>query len=185
MICDGWWSEARALPSPNFNARPGVPIDMLVVHSISLPPACFGTGNVQQFFQNQLDCSAHPYFDEIRDMRVSAHVFIDRDGCPYQFVSFEDRAWHAGASEFDGRSNCNDFAIGVELEGCDDVAYTEPQYDCLVALTHTLMQTYPALSMNRVVGHSDIAPGRKTDPGPAFDWARYKTQLNQLIEGAR
>ncbi len=184
MISDGWWSEARALPSPNFNLRPDVSIDMLVVHNISLPPAEFGAGNVQAFFQNQLDCSAHPYFDEIRDMRVSAHVFIDRQGEAYQFVSFADRAWHAGDSSFDGRVNCNDFSIGVELEGCDDVPYTDEQYTSLVKLTQALMQAYPCIVADRIVGHSDIAPGRKTDPGDAFDWQRYFAQLTPCTEGA-
>ena len=177
--CSGGWLEVAArCPSPNCNPRPEPgDISLLVIHNISLPPGQYGTGCVQQFFCNRLDCDAHPYFDEIRDMEVSSHLLIERDGSLTQFVSFEERAWHAGVSEFCGRDNCNDFSIGIELEGCDTEAYTDAQYKSLTAVTGEIMRTYPAITRDRITGHSDIAPGRKTDPGPAFDWERFLTML--------
>lgn len=183
MIENGWWTQAKALPSPNYDLRPDVDIDTLVIHNISLPPRQYGTGEVQRFFQNQLDYSAHPYFESIRDLRVSAHMFIERSGDATQFVSFNDRAWHAGKSAMAGRTACNDFSIGIELEGCDDQAYEDAQYACLVELTQALMSAYPSTTLDRIVGHCDISPGRKTDPGEAFDWKRYKTILTTSLLG--
>ena len=178
----GWLEGAARCPSPNCNARPDPSdISLLVIHNISLPPGEYGTGCVQEFFCNELDCDAHPYFDEIRGMEVSSHLLIERDGSLTQFVSFDQRAWHAGVSEFCGRDNCNDFSIGIELEGCDTEAYTDAQYSSLTAVTGELMRTYPAITRDRITGHSNIAPGRKTDPGPAFDWGRFLAMLDDEV----
>lgn len=178
----GWLKRAAQSPSPNCNNRPaGEEVSLLVIHNISLPPGEYGTGCVQQFFCNALDCDAHPYFDEIRGMEVSSHLLIERDGAVTQFVSLADRAWHAGVSSFEGRENCNDFSIGIELEGCDTEAYTDAQYAALAAITGELMRAYPAITRDRITGHSDIAPGRKTDPGPAFDWAHFRVLLDREI----
>ncbi|WDY57240.1 1,6-anhydro-N-acetylmuramyl-L-alanine amidase AmpD [Pseudomonas sp. PSKL.D1] len=174
----GWFHGITHCPSPNFNARPeGEAISLLVIHNISLPPACFGTGKVQAFFQNCLDPAEHPYFDGIKHLTVSAHLFVERDGAVTQFVSLLDRAWHAGVSLFDGREGCNDFSIGIELEGTDDQPYTDAQYEALRQLTRQIRQAWPAIDCSRIQGHSDIAPGRKTDPGPAFDWPRYRKDV--------
>lgn len=170
----GWWSGAQFVPSPNFDGRPSqVEVNLLVLHNISLPPGQFGTGAVAQFFLNKLDVSAHPYFVEIEKLTVSAHFLIERDGQIIQFVSCDERAWHAGASEFFGRSRCNDFSIGIELEGVDDAPFSDIQYNALVLLIHKLCERYP---ITAIAGHSDIAPGRKTDPGPCFDWKRVVCQ---------
>lgn len=164
---------ADYIASPNCDERPsGADLSLLVIHNISLPPSEFGGGYVKDLFQNTLDPSIHPYFDEIKDMEVSSHLFIDRDGKLTQFVPFNMRAWHAGKSCFEGRERCNDFSIGIELEGADDIDYTDAQYRVLRAVVLCLQMTYPGLSSNQIVGHCDIAPGRKTDPGPAFDWNR-------------
>lgn len=152
-------------------------MSLLVIHNISLPPGQFGGAAICDFFTNCLNPEAHPYFREIADLRVSAHLLIRRDGEIVQFVSFQDRAWHAGQSCFDGAENCNDFSLGIELEGCDDTPYTEQQYQCLTALVRLLLAHYPGLSKQRIVGHSDIAPGRKTDPGTCFDWRRLSAAL--------
>ncbi|BAN46700.1 1,6-anhydro-N-acetylmuramyl-L-alanine amidase AmpD [Metapseudomonas resinovorans] len=173
----GWCQGISHCPSPNFNCRPQDEVSLLVIHNISLPPAEFGTGKVQEFFQNRLDPAEHPYFEGIRDLRVSAHFLIERDGAVTQFVSCNERAWHAGLSLFEGRENCNDFSLGIELEGTDDQAFTEPQYAALIALVEQLRRAYPAITPQRICGHSDIAPGRKTDPGPAFDWTRLRAAL--------
>jgi AmpD protein len=173
----GWCQGVHSCPSPNFNARPTDEISLLVIHNISLPPAQFATGKVQEFFQNRLDVTEHSYFEGIADLRVSAHFLIERDGAVTQFVSCFERAWHAGVSCFEGRETCNDFSIGIELEGTDDLPFTDAQYEALTALTVQLQRTFPAITAQRICGHSDIAPGRKTDPGPAFDWARYRTAL--------
>lgn len=181
-IQDGWLTSARRCPSPNYNDRPpGEAISLLVVHNISLPPGQFGTGCVEDFFCNQLDINRDPYFEQIRDLRVSAHLFITREGELVQFVPLDRRAWHAGASEFDGRTECNDFSIGIELEGCDDLPYTEHQYRRLAEVARLLLSRYPALTPERITGHSDIAPGRKTDPGPAFDWHYFRSQLSERL----
>ena len=167
---DGWIDGARRIDSPNQDTRPAqTTISMIVVHAISLPPAHFGSDDIVRLFTNTLDPAAHPYFSQISALRVSAHFLIRRDGELIQFVACEKRAWHAGASSWQGRERCNDFSIGVELEGCDDQPFEDLQYRQLVALLVALRKRYP---IEVVVGHSDIAPGRKTDPGPCFDWLR-------------
>ncbi len=164
---------ARQIASPNFDARPaGADIDLLIVHGISLPPGEFGTGAIEALFTNELDFSLHPYYEEIRGLTVSSHLLIDREGALTQFVSFNDRAWHAGESRFRGRTRCNDFAIGIELEGTDTDPYSAPQYAALAAVTAALIAAYPGIGTRTIAGHSDVSPGRKTDPGPAFDWQR-------------
>ncbi|HSS71763.1 MAG TPA: 1,6-anhydro-N-acetylmuramyl-L-alanine amidase AmpD [Casimicrobiaceae bacterium] len=163
---------ARQVPSPNCDDRPpGAGISLLVVHNISLPPGHFGGDTIERFFTNELDPAAHPYFATIAGQCVSAHFLIRRDGRLIQFVPCERRAWHAGESRWRGRERCNDFSIGVELEGTDDLPYEAAQYAMLVRLTRGLRQRYP---IGDFAGHSDIAPGRKTDPGPGFDWARFR-----------
>ncbi|TSA21770.1 MAG: 1,6-anhydro-N-acetylmuramyl-L-alanine amidase AmpD [Betaproteobacteria bacterium] len=167
----GWCVAARRVPSPNQDARPqGESPSLLVIHNISLPPGEFGGPGVEALFTNTLDPSAHPYFAEIRGRQVSAHFFIRRTGALIQFVPCRQRAWHAGVSSWQGRERCNDFSLGVELEGTDDLPFTDAQYATLNALWVALRAAYPALTA--IVGHSDIAPGRKTDPGPCFDWGR-------------
>lgn len=178
----GWFTDLRHCPSPNFNARPTGEISLLVIHNISLPPGQFGTGKVQQFFQNCLAGDEHPYFAEICQMQVSAHFLIERDGAITQFVSCLERAWHAGVSSFAGRDNCNDFSLGIELEGTDEQPYSDEQYAALSALVACLRTAWPAITPQRVCGHSDIAPGRKTDPGPAFEWQRLRASL--VTQGA-
>ena len=174
-IENGWLEGVRRSPSPNFNQRPdGCDIDLLVIHNISLPPGEFGGPWIDDLFHNRLDPDAHPYFAEIHALEVSAHALIRRDGSIVQYVSFDKRAWHAGQSVFDGCENCNDYAIGIELEGTDELPFTDAQYQALAELTQSIRETYPAITAERIAGHSDIAPGRKTDPGPAFDWRRYR-----------
>ncbi|MEM7612251.1 MAG: 1,6-anhydro-N-acetylmuramyl-L-alanine amidase AmpD [Pseudomonadota bacterium] len=172
----GLIAPARQCASPNHDERPvDAQLELIVVHSISLPPNQFGGGNIEAFFCNQLDPGAHPYFRGIEGLRVSAHLVIGRDGHLTQFVPFHRRAWHAGASSFEGRDRCNDFSIGIELEGADDIPYESDQYASLNAVLAALRATYPSLGAAPVVGHADIAPGRKTDPGAAFDWSRVAT----------
>ena len=167
---DGRIAEARFVHSPNQDERPpGTSVDLLVIHAISLPPGEFGGGAIEALFTNRLDSAAHPYFREIAALRVSAHFLIRRDGQLLQFVACDRRAWHAGVSCWRGRERCNDFSIGVELEGCDDQPFEDIQYEKLRTLIPVLRQRYP---LSDVVGHSDVAPGRKTDPGPCFDWSR-------------
>lgn len=175
----GWCDDVRHCPSPNFNERPAAEISLLVIHNISLPPGQFGTGRVQQFFQNQLLVDEHPYFASIAELKVSAHFLIERDGAITQFVPTLGRAWHAGVSRFDGREGCNDFSLGIELEGTDELPFSDAQYQSLNALVGELRRHYPAISPERICGHSDIAPGRKTDPGPCFDWARLRAALDE------
>jgi N-acetyl-anhydromuramoyl-L-alanine amidase len=173
----GLLHDVRQIASPNCDARPvGVATDLIVVHGISLPPGEFGGPWIDRLFTNTLPVDAHPYFAEVAHLRVSSHVVIKRDGAITQYVKFTERAWHAGKSSFDGREACNDFSIGIELEGTDTVAYENSQYHALGLIVAALCMAYPRLSTDRVVGHSDIAPGRKTDPGPAFDWP-YARQL--------
>jgi N-acetyl-anhydromuramoyl-L-alanine amidase len=176
-----WWPEAWRCPSPNRDARPdGVDPELIVVHAISLPPCEFGGPFIAQLFCNTLDPGAHPYFAEIADLRVSAHVVIGRDGCTTQFVPFDERAWHAGASRWRGRDRCNDFSIGIELEGCDERPFTDAQYATLVRLIRWLRARFPRLADEAAIaGHSDIAPGRKTDPGPRFDWGYLAARLQE------
>ena len=172
----GWVSQARHLPSPNQDARPaGARIELLLIHNISLPPDEFGTGDVERLFTNRLDFDAHPYFATLRALRVSAHFLIARDGALTQFVGCAQRAWHAGESVFEGRPRCNDFSLGIELEGTDTRAYTDAQYDVLARLARALFAAYP---LRAVRGHSDVSAPRKTDPGAAFDWLRFARALN-------
>lgn len=165
-------------PSPHHDDRPaGAPIDMIVVHGISLPPGQFGTSAVADFFAGKLEISQHPYFATINHLRVSSHLFIRRTGEIIQFVPFHKRAWHAGESFYQGKSHCNDFSIGIELEGTDEVPYESAQYQQLCVVIDSLRCAYPAITHDRIVGHSDIAPGRKTDPGPIFDWNYIKRNV--------
>ncbi len=162
---------ARYLPSPNWDERPSATaIELIVIHAISLPPGEFGGPGVIELFTNRLDPKQHPYYEGIKDLRVSAHFFVRRDGEVIQFVSCARRAWHAGVSRWRGRERCNDFSIGIELEGCDDQIFSDAQYRQLARLTRGLREAYP---VQEIVGHSDIAPGRKTDPGRSFDWPRF------------
>jgi AmpD protein len=171
----GLLAGARQVLSPHFDERPsGCIPQLIVVHGISLPPGDFGGPWIDRLFTGNLPADAHPYFREIAGQRVSAHVLIRRDGEAVQYVPFGERAWHAGVSEYQGRKACNDFSVGIELEGSDERPYEEPQYAELAALIQALLATYPSLSRERIVGHSDIAPGRKTDPGPIFDWERLR-----------
>lgn len=180
-IENGWLAGVTHCPSPNHDARPeSTGIDLLVIHGISLPPGEFGGPYIADLFCNRLDADAHPYFAGIVGLRVSSHVLVRRDGQIIQFVGFDRRAWHAGKSCFDGRQRCNDFAIGVELEGTDDTAYAPAQYATLAGLVDCLRYHYPLITPDRITGHSDIAPGRKTDPGPAFDWDKLRRLLGQL-----
>ncbi|WP_407409650.1 1,6-anhydro-N-acetylmuramyl-L-alanine amidase AmpD [Acinetobacter sp.] len=168
---------ARQVPSPNYNQRPqGTEIQLLVIHNISLPPSQFGGGYIEKFFQNQLDWNEHPYFQTIEGMQVSAHLLILRTGEVLQFVNFNERAWHAGRSSYLGKAECNDFSIGIELEGSDDLPFSDLQYQALSQVTHALRQAYPKIS-SHIAGHSDIAPQRKTDPGPYFQWQKFRDLL--------
>lgn len=177
-IVNGRLQSARFIASPFFDTRPtNSQISLLVIHNISLPPNRFGGGYIDQLFTGTLNPHEHAYFAQIHQMRVSAHNLISRDGSITQYVSYLDRAWHAGVSSFQGQDKCNDFSIGVEMEGGDLIPYTDQQYDALVYLTQQITQAYPAINMSRIVGHNDIAPGRKTDPGVAFNWARFRTEL--------
>jgi len=169
----------KFVASPNCDSREaGVLPELIVVHGISLPPNQFGGEAINQLFTNQLDPKADPYFEKIKEMKVSAHALIRRDGEVIQYVPFHDRAWHAGLSEFNGRSRCNDFSIGIEMEGSDQTCYTAYQYAALAQLVKSLWVAYPSLKRHQVVGHNEIAPGRKTDPGPYFQW----DALNRLLE---
>ncbi len=174
----GLMDGARQVASPNHDARPqDMDIALIVVHGISLPPGEFGGPWIDMLFTNALPTDRHPYFAEVAGLKVSSHLLIRRDGEVVQYVSFRERAWHAGQSDYQGRARCNDFSIGIELEGADDVAYEHAQYRALTDVTDVLCAAYPTLSPERVVGHSDIAPGRKTDPGSAFDWPRLRAML--------
>jgi AmpD protein len=169
----GLLTGVKQLPSPNCDARPaGIHADLIVIHAISLPPDEYGNKYIDDLFCGCLDKNAHPYFEEIAHLRVSSHVLIERDGSVTQYVPFHCRAWHAGISSYQGKEACNDFSIGIELEGCDKDNFSDKQYSVLNQLISALCQSYSSLSWKRVTGHSDIAPGRKTDPGPCFDWAR-------------
>ena len=177
-IKDGWLVNERRVLSPHFDQRPEPQdISLLIIHYISLPPEQFGGGYIDDFFQGKLDPQAHPYFKEISPLRVSAHCLIERTGRITQYVNFADRAWHAGLSCFDGRDKCNDFAIGIELEGSNEQPFTDAQYLALQALTQEIMRTYPHITKERIVGHCDVSPGRKIDPGQYFDWQRYLQKI--------
>jgi len=169
--------KVEKVPSPNCSSRQDHQVDMIIIHAISLPPGKFGTGYVLDFFLNRLDISAHPYFMELGGIRVSCHYFIDRKGKVIEFVAPDQMAWHAGESSFEGKQNCNAFSIGIELEGTPSHPFTKKQYRSLVELCLTLMQRYHLITPDRIVGHSDIAHGRKRDPGPFFHWAHFKDQL--------
>lgn len=177
-------SGVRRVPSPHCNNRPdGCEVDLLVIHCISLPPGQYGGSHIDTFFLGQLDIDAHPYFSEIGALQVSAHILIERGGRVTQYVPLGRRAWHAGQSEFEGRCNCNDFSVGVELEGLDTDTYTDAQYRSLAEVTAAIMAAYPGITRERITGHSDIAPGRKLDPGPGFDWGRYFSELDEVEAG--
>lgn len=179
---NGWIEEARRVPSPNCDERPpGVEPDLVVVHAISLPPGRFGGGWIDHLFTNTLDPEAHPYFREIAGLRVSAHALVHRDGRLTQYVPFGMRAWHAGRSSYCGRPECNDFSVGIELEGTDDGPFEPVQYRRLSQVIAALVEAYPGITTGRLAGHCDVAPGRKTDPGPLFDW----DHLHALLEGKR
>jgi len=179
---NGLVESARQCSSPNQDQRPaGAEIDLVVLHGISLPPGEFGGPEIEQLFTNKLDWDAQPYFDEIRGIEVSAHLLIRRDGEAVQFVPFGKRAWHAGESCFRGQSVCNDYSIGIELEGQDELAYDDRQYQTLTAVLGALIRAYPRLSAQRIAAHSDVSPGRKTDPGPAFDWLRLYDGLSREL----
>jgi AmpD protein len=183
-VSTGWLSGARCVESPNCDVRPaGTGPELVLIHGISLPPGEYGGPWIDRLFTNTLPAEAHPYFSTIQHLRVSSHALIARDGSVTQYVPFHERAWHAGPSYWRGRRECNDFSIGIELEGADDQPYDDRQYDSLSALLLALQQTYPALADGWIAGHSDVAPGRKTDPGPAFDWRRLERDLRE--NGAR
>ncbi len=174
----GLIDEAEYIASPNCDVRPtNVAINLLIIHNISLPPGKFGGPYISQLFTNQLNPDEHPFFLEIKDLRVSSHLLIQRNGDIIQYVPLDKRAWHAGISEFDGKPQCNDYSIGIELEGTDDLPYEAIQYQQLAAVTQSIMQRHPAISLDKICGHCHIAPGRKTDPGAAFDWEHYKALL--------
>lgn len=176
---DGWLPDAHRLDSPNFDERPAeAAVSMIVIHAISLPLAQFGSDAISRFFTNSLDPAAHPYFREISALRVSAHFLIRRSGELIQFVSCQKRAWHAGVSSWNGKDRCNDYSIGIELEGCDELPFESPQYMRLIRLIETLQMHY---RIEMILGHSDIAPRRKTDPGPCFDWSRLSALGNRLL----
>lgn len=179
-IDNGRLLGASYIPSPNFNQRPEqTDIALIVIHNISLPPSQFGGGYIQQFFQNRLDWSAHPYFETIKGLEVSAHLLILRTGEVIQFVNFNDRAWHAGRSSYLAKKECNDYSIGIELEGSDDLPFEDIQYQVLAQVVYALQCHYPKIQ-HHIAGHSDIAPQRKTDPGDHFNWLYFRSLLNQL-----
>jgi N-acetyl-anhydromuramoyl-L-alanine amidase len=180
---DGWWRHARHVRSPNVGPRPaGTEVTLVVVHSISLPPGQYGGDAVERFFTNRLDASQHPYFEQIAALRVSAHFFIRRDGAVLQFASCDDRAWHAGASQWRGREGCNDWSIGVELEGLEGERFARPQYRALLRVLRAAAARWPLAD---VVGHEHVAPGRKADPGARFEWRRVARDLRGLSVGAQ
>lgn len=179
------FEEVNLILSPNRNERPKDAegnVELLVIHCISLPAGEFGGTYVQDLFLNQLDINAHESFKSLEGVEVSSHLFIDRSGEIIQFVPFSERAWHAGVSNFNGKVNCNNFSIGIELEGTEDIPYTFEQYSSLIACTESILNFYPDIKLDNIVGHSDIAPGRKTDPGDSFDWAYYKLGIKDLFE---
>lgn len=178
LVPEGTLVGAPFHESPNQDARPdGARPELVILHGISLPPGEYGGPWIRELFLNRLPPDQHPYFREVHALRVSSHLLIRRNGATEQFVPFHRRAWHAGESCFEGREACNDFAIGIELEGADDQPYADAQYEALLAVLRALLAAYPTLSAQRIVGHEHVAPGRKTDPGPAFDWARLRAAL--------
>ena len=175
---EGWIKEAKKVESPNFSKRPiEAEISLIVIHGISLPPGMYGSENIDKFFLNKLDPSEHDYFKEISNLKVSSHFLIERSGALKQYVSIHNKAWHAGVSRFEDQEECNDFSIGIEMEGTDQDAYTNDQYTALCSVTKCLMSHFPDIVLDHLVGHADISPIRKTDPGESFDWVRYKENL--------
>ena len=171
----GWLEQSNKIPSPNFDDRPkNTEIKLIVIHNISLPPENFNPSNIEKLFLNKLDFDSHEYFKEIRDLKVSSHFLIDREGQITQFVSVYKRAWHAGKSNFENEDNCNDFSIGIEMIGSDNSIFENKQYASLKKLIKSLKKVFPKILEDNIVGHSDIAPGRKTDPGPFFDWTKIR-----------
>ena len=184
QIKQHWLGNCQKKPSPNYDARPDEnDISLIVIHCISLPPGEFSTPYIDQLFANQLSPDHHPYFKEMYQLKVSSHLLISRDGVISQYVPFNQRAWHAGQSEYQGRKQCNDFSIGIELEGTESIRYTEQQYTQLARVINMLLQHYPSLSPDRITGHSDIAPLRKTDPGDSFDWQKLFIALQNQTNG--
>ena len=178
----GLMEGARQIASPNCDSRPpGVEADLIVVHGISLPPGEYGGAWIDRLFTNTLPAEVHPYFAEVCSLQVSSHVVVSRNGALTLYVSFAQRAWHAGKSSYQGREACNDFSVGIELEGTDTTPYEAAQYSALGEVVAALCATYPGLSPNRLVGHSDISPGRKTDPGPGFDWPRARRLISAAV----
>ncbi|MYD45486.1 MAG: 1,6-anhydro-N-acetylmuramyl-L-alanine amidase AmpD [Gammaproteobacteria bacterium] len=178
---DHWLDPVNRTVSPNQDERPmGYDISLLVIHAISLPPGEFGTGEIERLFTNSLDCGAHPSYSSLDGVHVSSHALIDREGKVTQFVPFDRRAWHAGQSSFQGQKECNNFGIGIELEGTEEVPFTEKQYSVLIAIARVLMDRYPCIQPHRIVGHNEIAPDRKWDPGPQFDWPMFEDRLREL-----
>ncbi|MDX2506246.1 MAG: 1,6-anhydro-N-acetylmuramyl-L-alanine amidase AmpD [Gammaproteobacteria bacterium] len=183
-ISDGWFKQSHRVASPNFNERPeSMAVDAIIIHSISLPPGCYTGHDIDQFFSNQLDWDKDPFYDSIRGMEVSAHLLIRRSGELIQYVNLFSRAWHAGQSQLYDRENCNDFSIGIELEGTANSPFEKAQYDTLTGVVKALLDYFPKISKARIVGHSDIAPGRKTDPGCGFDWDEFNSLLNPVKPG--
>lgn len=176
-IIDHRLNKARQLDSPNCSSRGQNEISLLVIHNISLPPGQYGGSYIDDLFCNKLDYSQHDFFEELKELKVSSHLLIRRNGDLVQYVPFDMQAWHAGKSNFAGRDQCNEFSIGIELEGSDYDEFTEAQYLTLIEVSEELLKTYPKIDLENIVGHSDIAPKRKTDPGPYFDWARYRAKL--------
>ena len=185
-LANGLISSALQVPSPNQDTRPkGVKPELILIHGISLPPGEFGGSAVRSLFTNSLDWSTHPYYTQIRGLLVSTHLFIPRQGQIVQFVPLERRAWHAGKSNFQGKQFCNDFSIGIELEGTDDVPYTDEQYARLILVVEAIFDAYPEISIRKIAGHCDVSSGRKTDPGPAFDWLRMYDGLKTRVEAPK
>ena len=179
MINKSYFLEgAKQCFSPNFSERQGDEVSLLVIHNISLPPGEFGSDNIEKLFTNQLSPGAHPYFEGISSLKVSSHLLINREGLITQFVPFNMAAWHAGVSSFQGLNDCNQFSIGIELEGTDDIDYTKEQYQSLIEVSNDIMLSFPKINKENIMGHSDIAPERKTDPGPSFDWHLYLSSLD-------
>lgn len=182
-ISDGWISKSLKITSPNYNKRPeNIVIDAIILHSISLPPGCYKGDDIHHFFSNKLNCDKDPFYDEIRDLTVSAHLLIRRNGELVQYVSLFDRAWHAGQSRLGEQENCNDFSIGIELEGTDNSPFEPAQYNTLTSVVCALLDYFPNITRERIVGHSDIAPGRKTDPGAGFEWQRWQAMLASSVK---
>ena len=181
-ISAGLFTQSQKKMSPNYNKRPdNMPVDAIIIHSISLPPGCYKGNDIDDFFINQLDCDKHPFYDDICALKVSAHLLIRRSGELIQYVNLLDRAWHAGQSCLAERENCNDFSIGIELEGTDMSDFTDEQYHTLTDVVSSLMAYFPQISIDRIVGHSDIAPGRKTDPGKGFEWHCWQAMLDDEL----